>query len=148
MDNEKLKQNLTSGNHWIRLLYMILFAVLLEITGLVMLAVVVLQFLFSIFTGAPNDNLRRLGDQIASYFFQTLQFMVYNTEDKPFPFSEWPESDIDDLSRYGNAQEIDGEVIAEAGEEDEVIELGDDKPEADKRSGDTKSDSGDADKSQ
>lgn len=126
MDNEELKHNLTSGNQWMRLLYMVLFAFLLEIAGLVMLAVVVLQFLFSIFTGIPNDNLRRLGDQIASYIFQTLQFLIYNTEEKPFPFAEWPESDIDDLSSYESAEEVDGEVIAEAEEVEKPIELGSD----------------------
>ncbi|SDJ61486.1 DUF4389 domain-containing protein [Microbulbifer yueqingensis] len=120
MDNEELKDNLTSGNHWMRLLYMVLFVVLLEIAGFVMLAVVILQFLFSIFTGEPNGNLRRLGDQIASYVYQTLQFLVYNTEEKPFPFAEWPESDVEDLSGYESAEEVEGEVVSEgkAGHED------------------------------
>ncbi|WP_237059034.1 DUF4389 domain-containing protein [Microbulbifer sediminum] len=112
MDNEELKHNITSGNQWMRLLYMVLFAVLLEIAGFVMLAVVVLQFLFSILTGGPNDNLRRLGDQIASFVYQTLQFLVYNTEEKPFPFAEWPESDIEDLSGYESAEEVQGEVVS------------------------------------
>ena len=147
MDNEELKHNLTSGNQWMRLLYMVLFAFLLEIAGLVMLAVVVLQFLFSIFTGIPNDNLRRLGDQIASYIFQTLQFLIYNTEDKPFPFAEWPESDIDDLSSYESAEEVDGEVVAEDEPEGAggyvPVTLGDE--DADKKMGKSSSASKDTD---
>ncbi|WP_323844939.1 DUF4389 domain-containing protein [Microbulbifer magnicolonia] len=137
MDNKELKHNLTSGNQWLRLIYMVLFAFLLEIAGLVMLAIVALQFLFSIITGSANDNLRRLGDQIASYFYQTLQFLIYNTEEKPFPFAEWPESDVDDLSGYESAAEVDAEVIAEAEEveaeeveaekTEKVIELGSDE---------------------
>ncbi|WP_231757817.1 DUF4389 domain-containing protein [Microbulbifer elongatus] len=111
MSNEELKQNLTSTNQWLRLVYMVLFAVLLEIAGFVMLAVVIAQFLFAIFTGGANDNLRRLGDQISSYIYQTLQFLIYNTEEKPFPFSEWPESEEEDLSSYESAEEVDGEVI-------------------------------------
>ncbi|MFV8781970.1 DUF4389 domain-containing protein [Microbulbifer sp. SA54] len=113
MSNEELKQNLTSTNQWVRLVYMVLFAVLLEIAGFVMLAVVIAQFLFNIITGAANDNLRRLGDQLATYIYQTLQFLIYNTEEKPFPFAEWPESEVDDLSAYESAEEVDGEVIAE-----------------------------------
>lgn len=119
MSNEELKQNLTSANQWVRLVYMVLFAVLLEIAGFVMLAVVIAQFLFNIVTGAANDNLRRLGDQLASYIYQTLQFLIYNTEDKPFPFAEWPESEVDDLSSYESAEEVDGEVISEFEEVDE-----------------------------
>ncbi|WP_066965645.1 DUF4389 domain-containing protein [Microbulbifer sp. Q7] len=113
MSNEELKQNLTSSNQWLRLIYMVLFAVLLEIAGFVMLAVVIAQFLFAIFSGSANDNLRRLGDQIASYIYQTLQFLIYNSEEKPFPFSEWPESEEEDLSSYESAEEIDGEVISD-----------------------------------
>ena len=112
MSNEELKQNLTSTNQWLRLIYMVLFAVLLEIAGFVMLAVVIAQFLFAIVSGNANDNLRRLGDQIASYIYQTLQFLIYNTEEKPFPFAEWPESEEEDLSTYESAEEIDGEVIS------------------------------------
>ncbi|WP_299591761.1 DUF4389 domain-containing protein [uncultured Microbulbifer sp.] len=112
MSNEELKQNLTSSNQWLRLIYMVLFAVLLEIAGFVMLAVVIAQFLFAIFTGSANDNLRRLGDQIASYIYQSLQFLIYNSEEKPFPFSEWPESEEEDLSTYESAEEIDGEIIS------------------------------------
>jgi hypothetical protein len=141
MKNEELKKNLTSGNHWMRLLYMVLFWILLEIAGFVALAVVVLQFLFSILTGNPNDNLRRLGDQLASYIYQTLQFLIYNTEEKPFPFSEWPESDVEDLSGYESAEEVDAEVVAEADEK--TIELGaddDTKKPASKGAGKGKSD--------
>lgn len=135
MDNDDLKKNLTSGNQWMRLLYMVLFFFLLEIAGVVMLAVVVLQFLFAIITGGANDNLRRLGDQIASYVYQTLQFLVYNTEEKPFPFSEWPESEAEDLSGFESAQEVNAEAVSgtEAEVEGEVIELGSDT-EAEKKS--------------
>ncbi|KUJ84220.1 DUF4389 domain-containing protein [Microbulbifer flavimaris] len=114
MDNEELKKNISSGNQWMRLLYMVLFVILLEIAGVVMLAVIVLQFLFALLTGSANDNLRRLGDQIASYVYQTLQFLIYNSEEKPFPFSEWPESEVEDLSGYESAEEVEGEVVAEA----------------------------------
>ena len=128
MSNEELKQNLTSTNQWLRLIYMVLFAVLLEIAGFVMLAVVIAQFLFAIVSGNANDNLRRLGDQIASYIYQTLQFLIYNSEEKPFPFSEWPEPEEEDLSTYESAEEIDGEVISE---EDAVEEAREAVEEAD-----------------
>lgn len=92
MNNQEIKRNLTSTDHWLRLVFMVLFVILLEVAGVVMLAAIVLQFLFAIITGGPNDNLRQLGDQIASYIYQTLQFLIYNAEEKPFPFSEWPQS--------------------------------------------------------
>ncbi|USD20473.1 DUF4389 domain-containing protein [Microbulbifer variabilis] len=112
MKNDDLKRNLTSGNQWVRLIYMVLFAICLQIASWVLLAVVVLQFLFSIIGGSANDNLRRFGDQLASYIYQAIQFLIYNSEEKPFPFAEWPESEVDDLSGYEGAQEVNAEVMA------------------------------------
>ncbi|WP_105101499.1 DUF4389 domain-containing protein [Microbulbifer pacificus] len=123
MSNEELKRNLTSTNQWLRLVYMVLFAVLLEVAGFVMLAVVIAQFLFAIFTGGANDNLRRLGDQISTFIYQSLQFLIYNTEEKPFPFSEWPESQEEDLSSYESAEEFDGEVIGREDDAEVVAEF-------------------------
>ncbi|WP_226645388.1 DUF4389 domain-containing protein [Microbulbifer variabilis] len=112
MKNDDLKRNLSSGNQWVRLIYMILFGICLQIASWVLLAVVVLQFLFSITGGSANDNLRRFGDQLASYIYQAVQFLIYNSEEKPFPFAEWPESEVDDLSGYEGAQEVNAEVVA------------------------------------
>lgn len=113
MNTDELKRNLSSSTQWLRLLFMVLFAVLLTITSGVIFIVIALQFLFAIISGNLNDNLRRFGDQLSSYIYQILQFLSYNTEEKPFPFDEWPESESDDLSVYANAKEVDGEIIAD-----------------------------------
>ncbi|MFA0812729.1 DUF4389 domain-containing protein [Microbulbifer epialgicus] len=146
MKNDELKRNLTSGNQWVRLIYMVLFGICLQLAGWVLLAVVVLQFLFSITGGSSNDNLRRFGDQLASYIYQTVQFLIYNSEDKPFPFAEWPESDVDDLSGYEGAEEISAEVVSteekvetvnkaesKEGEAEDAIILGSDEPADDSK---------------
>ncbi|MDQ2075515.1 DUF4389 domain-containing protein [Marinimicrobium sp. ABcell2] len=90
MNSEELKSNLTSGTHWLRLLFMVLFAFILYVAVIVMAAVVVLQFLFSLITGRDNRNLREFGQSLAQYIYQTLRFLTYNREDKPFPFDDWP----------------------------------------------------------
>lgn len=93
MSNNTLKENLTSGTHWLRLLYMLLFAVILYVAGLVMGVIVVLQFLFALIGGAPNGNLQQFGDSLALYIYRILQFLTYSRNDKPFPFSDWPSPD-------------------------------------------------------
>lgn len=92
MDNETLKNNVTSASHWLRLLYMLLFVVLLYVAAWVMTFVVILNFLFALFSGSPNANLRRFGDSLGRYIFEALQFLTYNRERKPFPFSDWPDA--------------------------------------------------------
>lgn len=89
MDDD-LKQNLTASETWIRGLFILLFVFLLVIARVVTGAVVVIQFLFTVFTGQTNENLRNFGASLASFIYQALLFVTYNTDDKPFPFSPWP----------------------------------------------------------
>lgn len=98
LDREQLKSNLLSPHHWQRLAFMLIFAVLLHVASFTMWALVILQFLFALITGNDNSNLRALGDSISNYIFQVLQFLTYNSEHKPFPFSSWPRKDqVDDV---------------------------------------------------
>lgn len=93
---EKIKQNILTVDHWIRLVYMILFAFVLQIASIVIGAVVILQFIFALVTGSSNTNLRQLGASLTCYISDTLRFLTYNSEDKPFPFADWPEPPTDE----------------------------------------------------
>ena len=98
--DEQLKSNLTSSRHWLRLVYMILFAVFLQVASLVMSVLVVVQFLFALITGNDNINLRKFGDSLSIYIFSVLQFLIYNSEQKSFPFADWPESKVPTESEF------------------------------------------------
>ena len=86
-----IEDNLKSRSTWIRLLYMIFFAFALWIASLVMGAVVVVQFLFALITGNPNEQLAKFGHGLAMYCYSILLFLTFNSEDRPFPFSDWPD---------------------------------------------------------
>ena len=90
--DEELKHNLTAGETWIRGLFILLFAFFLFIARIVTAAVVVIQFLFTVFTGQTNGNLRKFGIALSRYIYQCLMFLTYNSDIKPFPFEDWPES--------------------------------------------------------
>ena len=92
--DEDLKHNLTAKQTWIRGVFILLFAFFLVIARVVTGAVVVIQFLFTVFTGKSNGNLRKLGASLSRYVYQCLLFLTYNSDTKPFPFEDWPESDI------------------------------------------------------
>jgi hypothetical protein len=95
MDNEQLKSNITSGKHWLRLVFMLLFAAVLQLASIVMWVLVVAQFLFSLITGDDNPHLRRFGQSLSTYIYDVLKFLCYSSEEKPFPFADWPASDIE-----------------------------------------------------
>ena len=90
MDNEQLKSNLTSSKHWLRLVFMLLFALVLQVASLVMWVLVAVQFVFSLITGEDNQHLRRFGHSLSTYIYEVLKFLCYSSEEKPFPFADWP----------------------------------------------------------
>lgn len=91
----QLKTNLTSPKHWVRLVYMVLFAFFLYLAAMVMIALVVVQFIFSLLTGRDNHKLRSFGFTLTTYIQQALLFLSFNSEFKPFPFADWPEATQD-----------------------------------------------------
>lgn len=92
MDTE-LKSNLSSKQTWMRGLYMLLFVVIYHVAEVVIGAVVVLQFLFSLITGQTNLRLLQFGHSLSRYVYQIFSYLTFNSEEKPFPFADWPASD-------------------------------------------------------
>ena len=90
-DSGQLEQNLKRRSTWIRLLFMAAFVALYMITRIVFGAVVVFQFLWVLFTAETNKQLTELGQSLATYTYQIMRYLSFNSEDKPFPFStDWP----------------------------------------------------------
>jgi len=87
----ELKQHLTASDTWIRGLYIVIFAVIYSVTDVVLTAVVVFQFLATLFTGETNARLRAFGASLSAFIYQIVAFMTFNSDEKPFPFSPWPE---------------------------------------------------------
>jgi hypothetical protein len=50
-----------------------------------------LQFLYVLFTTETNKQLREFGHSLALFTCESIDFLTYNSESKPFPFdNEWP----------------------------------------------------------
>lgn len=94
MTDEKT-QNLTNPDLWLRLIYMILFALLSGLARIVIFLIAAVQFLFVLFSGEDNINLRVLGNGISQWTMQTYQFLCFASEQKPYPFQDWPVSTAD-----------------------------------------------------
>ena len=88
-----MEDNLKSKSTWVRFVFMVIFAIVANIVGFVTAAIVVLGFLFVLFTGEVNDKLRRAGSISAAYLAEIIRFLTFNTDTKPFPFdAELPEA--------------------------------------------------------
>lgn len=90
VDTQELKQNLQDGGAWMRLFYILLFAVIYSVGEVVLTMVVVFQFLCVLFTGGKNAQVLKLGGQLSAFLYHVLRYLTYNTDERPYPFSDWP----------------------------------------------------------
>ena len=96
---DEVVDNLREPNSWVRLVFMIVFGVVLYvIIAPVILIIVIAQALFTLFTGSPNTNLKDFSNVLSQYISQILKFLLYGVEDKPFPFTDFPRVKDDDSS--------------------------------------------------
>jgi hypothetical protein len=88
-----LKENFSNTTTWGRALFMLLFAIIYSIAEMVIGAVVIIQFLFVLFSGRVNERLLHFGGELSRFIYQVFLYLTYNTEEKPFPFADWPPRD-------------------------------------------------------
>ncbi len=88
---DDVRENLTQGSTWIRILYMILFGFAFHVAMGLMGAVAIIQALFKLFTGKVFARLMQFGQQLATYQYQIALYECFRTDVRPFPFSDWPE---------------------------------------------------------
>jgi Flp pilus assembly protein TadB len=87
----QFKQHVKARSTWLRLFFMVVVVLLYGVSRVVVGAVVVLQFFWLLFTGTTNAQLQQLGQALATYTYQIILYLTFNTEQRPFPFdSDWP----------------------------------------------------------
>lgn len=89
MSND-IKANLSSGETWKRGLFIILFAVLYSVAEVVLWAVILFQFGSQLITSHTNERLLEFTRGLNAYIYYILQYISYRSDEKPYPFDEWP----------------------------------------------------------
>lgn len=90
MNQDDVKRNLLSADQWLRMFLMVCYLVVAWVVGIVLVVVMVAQTLVVLITGELNVNLQRFGAITAGYLYQIVMYLVYGTDEKPFPFSPLP----------------------------------------------------------
>jgi len=88
--DEELKKHIREPKTWLRGLYILLFLVLYSVAKVVIFAIIIFQFLLTVFTGKTNERLVKLGQSLSTYSYQILTFLTFNTNYHPYPFGVWP----------------------------------------------------------
>ena len=85
-----IRDSLLSADTWLKVLFILLFWVLLTVVGWVLGAVVLVQLSIVLFTGDRNMQLVGFGENLGQYLKQIVDFICFVNDDKPFPFSDFP----------------------------------------------------------
>ncbi len=92
-----IEENIKSRSTWLRLVFMLAYYVIGTVATAVLSVVVVLGFIWVLFTAEKNSQLQQAGQAIAAYLYEIIRYLTFNTEDKPFPFgNDWPSGAIED----------------------------------------------------
>jgi len=92
--NDNIKKNIMDSNIWLRLIFMLLFAVILATARIVLLIVIIVQFLWVLFSGSRNNKLLAFSNQLATFIYQTYRYLSFNCDKRPFPFTDFPSAEI------------------------------------------------------
>ena len=49
-----------------------------------------LQFLWVLIRGETNAQLTGFGQSLATYTYQIVLYLTFSSEERPFPFADWP----------------------------------------------------------
>ena len=91
VESGKIEENIKSRTTWLRLLFMVIYGLFISLAGMIGTVIVVIGFFWVLFTGEVNRELRQIGQAIASYMYDIIRYLTFNTDDKPFPFGgAWP----------------------------------------------------------
>ena len=124
-NREEVKEEVLKVGKWKRFFFMTVYAFAIQFALNIALVIAFIQFLFFLFTSKINEALFNFNKQIFLFFDDTLSFLLFQTEEMPFPFKKSSNED-DDM----NAHEIvEGEAdVIQEDESEEAFNDSEDKP--------------------
>ena len=93
---DEVKKNILSPSQWVRILYMVFYAVACWVLLFVIPIIIVCQVIIALLTGMDNRNLRDFGGKLSAYFHSALDYLLYVNDEKPWPFVSEDDDDLDD----------------------------------------------------
>ncbi len=76
---------------WKRGGLMVLFAVIYLAAEVIVWGIAVFQFGHHLLTGETNPRLLDFGQRLSTYIYQILLFVTYRSDDRPYPYDDFPE---------------------------------------------------------
>ncbi len=97
---EEIKQRLEKNETWQRGFYMLFFIFIYGVSKFIIIGIMLFQSATIILTGKTNEQLLKFGQNLSTYLYQITIFLTFNSEQRPFPFSEWPDGTPNPKDQY------------------------------------------------
>ena len=80
------KDEILKTSKWIRFIFMVLYAFVINFALTISIGLAFIQFLFVLFTSKVNTSISSINSHVLEFFNDSLMFLLFQTEEKPFPF--------------------------------------------------------------
>tara|TARA_B100001057_G_scaffold408047_1_gene422158 strand:+ start:715 stop:1086 length:372 start_codon:yes stop_codon:yes gene_type:complete len=114
------KDELLDLKKWQRLFFMVIYGTAINFVVSILIFLVAIQFIFYLFTSKTNNQLQSANNWLQGFFNDSLNFLSFNSDSKPWPFNDKYESS--DSNKDGEHTDV-----VDVGSED--LELADEQPE-------------------
>jgi hypothetical protein len=84
------EQTTATDPRLLRALYLILLFFAFGVGQMVLGIVTAVQFIWLLASGETNQVLRNFGMSLAHWFAAAVQYLTCASDEKPFPWKEWP----------------------------------------------------------
>lgn len=90
--NEAHENSATSKHEsiWLRLVFIFLFAIVLNIAEFALWLTVLVQFISKAVTGKTMATMTSFGHNLATFVYDVIRFLTFRIDDMPWPFAPWP----------------------------------------------------------
>jgi len=128
INREEVKEEVLKIGKWTRFVFMFLYAFVLNFVISVSIGLAFIQFLFFLFTSKINDSLADFNKHLFLFVSDTLKFLLFETDNKPFPFKKSSQDTSNDTNEI---VDVEADVVEEEieSETDTKKVLKEDKPE-------------------
>ena len=115
--NDINKDELLDINKWKRFFFMVIYSFAINGVVGILIIIAAVQFFFYLFTSKINNQLQSANNWLHGFFSDSLNFLSFNADAKPWPFN-------DKAEESESAEEVD--VVEVVSEE---VNLDDNQPE-------------------
>jgi len=111
--NEINKDELLDLTKWQRFFFMVIYSFAINGVVGILIIIAAVQFFFYLFTSKINNQLQTANNWLHGFFSDSLNFLSFNTDTKPWPFNGSQDEKTE-------SSESDEEVDVVEGESEEV----------------------------